>query len=604
MVRSEGVPWSAVRLTIRWKLLLAIALPIMFVYAVMILGVLTHLQRQARQAVEARMVESAHRYAASFDGTLRELAQIARSTASVLEIGPALNAEQLDALLRAKVADNPLCFGAAIAFAPFAFEPERELFCPYAYRQEGAIESIDISADAYDYTDPQWEWYRRPKESGESGWTAPYFDEGAGNILMSTYAVPFFRDGRFRGVTTVDIALEPMRRAVGVSFPSNVEFFVITRDGQYVYHPDSNMIMKSGIYTQTEGQDDADRRQLGDAMTGGGSGVRTVGSSAGPQWVVYAPIPSPGWSIAAQISASEALAPIRAEVAWLASVLGATLLLIALCIWMASTWITRPLARLSGAVRAVAVGDLDAEAPDEDRSDEIGELSRNFNQMRSDLKSLIERRTNEQAASRDAIIFSLAKLAESRDNETGKHLERICRYVEVIAREMARDRPEIDEHWIRTITLTAALHDVGKVGIPDAVLRKPGKLTDDEYAIIKKHTTIGGDTLLAIKQHYGDDTFLRTATEIAFAHHERWDGRGYPFGLAEDDIALSARIVSVADVYDALTSKRVYKPGMSHEEAARLIFEGSGTQFDPAVVDVFRRVEERIRAANAELRDE
>jgi putative two-component system response regulator len=163
---------------------------------------------------------------------------------------------------------------------------------------------------------------------------------------------------------------------------------------------------------------------------------------------------------------------------------------------------------------------------------------------------------------------------------------------------------DMDARTVELIALGGRLHDIGKVGVPDAVLRKPGKLTDEERGIIQKHTTIGGDALLAIKQRWKDDTFLRTATEIAFAHHEWWDGNGYPFGLSSEDIALSARIVAVADVYDALTSKRVYKPGMSHEEACRIIVEGAGTQFDPAIVGVFEKVAPRIREASLELHDE
>ena len=153
------------------------------------------------------------------------------------------------------------------------------------------------------------------------------------------------------------------------------------------------------------------------------------------------------------------------------------------------------------------------------------------------------------------------------------------------------------------MTLTAALHDIGKVGIPDAVLCKPGLLNDEERKIIQKHPVIGGDTLLALKRRVEEDTFLVTATEIAFAHHEKWDGTGYPFGLAKDDIALAARIVAVADVYDALTCARVYKKAMPHEKARQIILEGSGTHFDPDVVEAFRKTDERIQTTADELRD-
>ena len=282
--------------------------------------------------------------------------------------------------------------------------------------------------------------------------------------------------------------------------------------------------------------------------------------------------------------------------------LGATLALIIACIWVASGRLTRPLTMLRSKVLQIADGELDTRVEGIDGQDEIGDLARSFNQMAEDLKMLLTRLTREQAASRDAVIFAMAKLAESRDDDTGKHLERICRYVAILARELGRRDPALDAEWIETVSRTAALHDIGKVGIPDAVLCKPGRLTDEERQTIQKHTTIGGDTLLALKQRWEEDRFLVTATEIAFAHHERWDGSGYPFGLKKEDIALAARIVAVADVYDALTSERCYKSAMDHQEACRIISEGAGTHFDPAVVDAFVTVEPEIKAVAEGLR--
>jgi PAS domain S-box-containing protein len=198
-----------------------------------------------------------------------------------------------------------------------------------------------------------------------------------------------------------------------------------------------------------------------------------------------------------------------------------------------------------------------------------------------------------------AVIGVGSDITDRKQNEekaeTGQHLERICKFVEILARHLAGRYEEIDEDWIHTITTTAALHDIGKVGIPDAVLQKKGRLTEGEYQVIKKHTHIGGDTLLALKRRWGNDPFLVTAAQIAMSHHEKWDGNGYPFGLVGDDIPLAARIVAVADVYDALTSKRVYKDAMPHEQAKAIIVNGEGEHFDPVVVDAFVAVEEVFR---------
>ncbi|MEM1209348.1 MAG: HD domain-containing phosphohydrolase [Planctomycetota bacterium] len=211
--------------------------------------------------------------------------------------------------------------------------------------------------------------------------------------------------------------------------------------------------------------------------------------------------------------------------------------------------------------------------------------------INAQLEARVDRRTRQITASRDAVIFGLAKLAESRDPETGHHLERVCAYTEALARHLATTKPccadQLDEKTLRAMATTAALHDIGKVGVPDAILNKPGKLTDDEYHAIQRHTTIGGDTLIELKQRWGEDAFLVTASQIALQHHEKWDGSGYPFGLVGEDIALSARIVAVADVYDALRSRRSYKDAMTHDQAAAIIADGKGSHFDPAVVEAF-----------------
>jgi putative two-component system response regulator len=191
---------------------------------------------------------------------------------------------------------------------------------------------------------------------------------------------------------------------------------------------------------------------------------------------------------------------------------------------------------------------------------------------------------------RDVAIFALAQLAESRDPETGAHLDRVRSYSRVLAQHLSgldKFRTEINSEYVRLIYLTSPLHDIGKVGIPDCVLLKPGRLNDAEFEIMKTHTTLGAQTLEAALRQFPSVKFLQMGRDIAACHHERIDGTGYPNGLKGDAIPLCARIVSVADVYDALTSKRVYKEAFSHEIARSMIVEGAGTQFDPDVVDAF-----------------
>jgi putative two-component system response regulator len=205
---------------------------------------------------------------------------------------------------------------------------------------------------------------------------------------------------------------------------------------------------------------------------------------------------------------------------------------------------------------------------------------------------------------RDMMIFSLAKLAESRDQETGKHLERIREYSRAIASELMtwkKFENIIDAQFVELIYLTSPLHDVGKVGIPDSVLLKPGKLTLEEFEIMKRHTLIGGETLHASAQAHPEASFLAMALDIALKHHEKWDGSGYPFGLSGEEIPLSARIVAIADVYDALTTKRVYKPAFVHEVATDIIRQSSGKHFDPDMVTAFFNIEDQIRDIQSAL---
>ncbi|WP_298213222.1 two-component system response regulator [Acidovorax sp.] len=207
------------------------------------------------------------------------------------------------------------------------------------------------------------------------------------------------------------------------------------------------------------------------------------------------------------------------------------------------------------------------------------------------LEQEVASRTQAMAELQDATIRAMASLAETRDNETGNHIRRTQHYVKTLAlylQKHPRFKDELTDTAIETIFKSAPLHDIGKVGIPDRILLKPGKLTAEEFEIMKTHTTLGRDAILAAESETThDNPFFRYAKEITYSHQEKWNGSGYPQGLAGDDIPLSARLMAVADVYDALISERVYKPAFSHERATEIIREGRGSHFDPDMVDAF-----------------
>jgi len=207
-------------------------------------------------------------------------------------------------------------------------------------------------------------------------------------------------------------------------------------------------------------------------------------------------------------------------------------------------------------------------------------------------------------SARNATILGLAKLAEYRDADTGAHLERIREYSRVIAQDLAKRAKfaeYITQDYIDDIYNSSILHDIGKVGIPDSILLKPSRLTKDEFEVVKRHSSLGGDALRAVETKIEGQSFLSLGKEIAYYHHEKWDGTGYPKGLKGEQIPLSARIVALADVYDALTSKRVYKEAFSHEKALEIILEDRGKHFDPEIVDAFMDHEADFRSIREEM---
>ncbi len=208
--------------------------------------------------------------------------------------------------------------------------------------------------------------------------------------------------------------------------------------------------------------------------------------------------------------------------------------------------------------------------------------------------------------SRDMVMLSLAKLAESRDPETGAHLERVQNYCRILARQLSQHpkfRNTIDQDYIKMIYTSSPLHDIGKVGIPDSILLKGGQLTDHEYQHMKLHTVLGASTLQAALKTYPHSTFLEMAHDITLTHHERYDGQGYPNQLQGDAIPLCGRIVALADVYDALTSRRVYKEAFTHDVAHAIIVEESGKQFDPDVVDAYLQTADEFNAVREKLQE-
>ena len=229
-------------------------------------------------------------------------------------------------------------------------------------------------------------------------------------------------------------------------------------------------------------------------------------------------------------------------------------------------------------------------------------------QMVRERTAQLQQRSDEIVAIKDTTILALTSLAGTRDNETGNHILRTQNYVRTLAIQL-RDHPRfkyfLTDENIEMLFKIAALHDIGKVGIPDRILHKPGKLTPEEFEIMKTHTTLGGNAISGAENmtNVRNSPFLKAARQIAIGHHEKWDGSGYPFALREEHISIPARLMALADVYDAMSCRRVYKSAMVHDEVAEVIIDGKWKHFDPDVVDAFVAVIGEFKEIAARYRD-
>lgn len=227
----------------------------------------------------------------------------------------------------------------------------------------------------------------------------------------------------------------------------------------------------------------------------------------------------------------------------------------------------------------------------------LKKLKQQMEEKNKQLESVVQEQSKTISDMQMAVIFSLAKLAQSRDDDTGKHLERVQKYCLSLSSELSKSqkyKDVVDSAFIKNIVYASPLHDIGKVSIPDSILLKPGKLTPEEFEIMKTHSVKGAETLEEVSKRFAKNDFIDMGIEIARFHHERWDGKGYPDGLKGDDIPLSARIMAIADVYDALSSKRTYKDAFPHKKCTEIIQEGRGTQFDADLVDAFLNVQDEF----------
>jgi putative two-component system response regulator len=231
-------------------------------------------------------------------------------------------------------------------------------------------------------------------------------------------------------------------------------------------------------------------------------------------------------------------------------------------------------------------------------------LQQNLRRHNENLQQLVQDQVKEIADAQLSTIIAIVKLAEARDDDTGQHIERTRTFCKMTAEYLLENDiyvDEIDSSFIESIHTACPLHDIGKIAIPDSILLKPAKLTPEEFEIMKTHTTQGAQNLRMVQKKYPHNEFINMGICIAQSHHEKWNGSGYPHGLKGQDIPLAARIMALADVYDALRSKRVYKDAFSHEKSKEIITAGKGTHFDPNIIDTFLALESEFNRIRQEM---
>jgi sigma-B regulation protein RsbU (phosphoserine phosphatase) len=375
---------------------------LLLVSAVVMGVTLQRIYVSASSALLEQHLQEVSLLARSIDNELSSLSRVADDTASFLGIHGDLQETEIYEQLRANVGNTPLIYGAALAFEPYAFKPDQRLFAPYVY--DGDLKAIDISVVAYDYTNGTWDWYSRVKQSGQSGWSEPYFDDGAGNHAMTTYSTPVMRDDIFIGVATVDLRLDELSSEIASQLVDQ-RFMVMSPTGRFVAHFNPALTYGSDLHEMARLQPNPGFVSVADDILAGKSGFSVLRGlvlngvpEPGNVWVFHTPIANTGWRLAAFTSEAQLMAPLLEQIQIALLGMSLTVLLIFVLVWLVSSRLTRPIKLLEAAVSDVARGRLDTQIQNIRSMDEIGRLSIGFNRMLKNLKKQIELQSQQETA--------------------------------------------------------------------------------------------------------------------------------------------------------------------------------------------------------------
>jgi sigma-B regulation protein RsbU (phosphoserine phosphatase) len=390
--------------SIRWKLILSIVLPLLLIAGVVMGVTLKRVYVSAVSSLQQQRLLEVSLLARSIDNELISLARIAEDTAAFMRVGTTPQPDELYALLAENASRTPLIYGAAIAFAPYVYDSATRLFAPYVYDDD--FKAIDISVVAYDYTTGEWPWYSDILGSEKGQWIDPYFDTGAGNLAMTTYSVPLYRDGTFLGVTTVDLRLDELSREIS-DILRGQRFMIMTRDGTFVSHYQPEQALNSSLQQFANDQSDTALGDTIEDVLSGNTGIEIVENLhingetlEGNSWILYTPIASSGWLLASIQSEAELTQPLREQLGMAIGGLSLTILLILVLVWISSSRMALPIKKLEAAVSDVARGKLDTHIENIRSKDELGRLSIGFNRMLRNLKKQIDLQSQQEASQR------------------------------------------------------------------------------------------------------------------------------------------------------------------------------------------------------------
>jgi phosphoserine phosphatase RsbU/P len=464
---------KTVRLSLRTKLVLAIGAPLLAAYAGMLWCEYNLGRREALGNMESHLAELAARWAAEVDGDLSTAAELARTLGLVVASQPDLSADWLKTLLRENLQNNPNAFGVCIALERRARAGEAHGFAPYYCRDQGdGLRYLDIAAKFPDYSERAW--YRPAKLQNRPFWTEPYFDEGVGERFMCTYSVPILRHNEFCGVLTVDLLSDDLLKEITRLKIGSGYCALVSKKGTFISHPDKSLVMRESVFSLAKHSGVEEWADAGSQMVAGRAGLRRIRDydSGQPEWIVFAPVESAGWSLAAIIPENEVMAPIHARLVRSLGILLVGLIVIVGIVLLVSVRVTKPVAKLALAAESLAQGNLDARVSGVAGDDEIARLARRFNAMVADLKCNIEGRIREESARKEVegelraareIQASLLPAMLPPEREKGFSLYAINAPARLVAGDF------FDFFFVDERRLALVMADVSGKGVPAAM---------------------------------------------------------------------------------------------------------------------------------------